>query len=266
MNITWLGHSCFLIESGGWRVVLDPYYVETYPALHVDADEVLCSHSHRDHAFLEAVTLSGRRCAESPFAVETVSTFHDEKGGALRGENTIHILRAEGLTVVHCGDLGHELSEEQLKKIKGCDALLIPVGGYYTIDALTAKKVADAAAPRILVPIEQFVSTSPSFSTTPPRIGRVSAESVSFAAFPAFWSSAFACSTTACPTRSRSSAQKISSSLPDALARAASCAQSFVYSAVGSERSCCSACRKAASTSACFVSSSCRRAAIRAAP
>ena len=47
---------------------------------------------------------------------------------------------------------------------------------------------------------------------------------------------------------------------------AASCAQSFVYSAVGSERSCCSACRKAASTSACFVSSSCRRAAILAAP
>ena len=29
MNITWLGHSCFLVESGGWRVVLDPYYVET---------------------------------------------------------------------------------------------------------------------------------------------------------------------------------------------------------------------------------------------
>ncbi len=153
MNITWLGHSCFLVESGGWRIVLDPYYVETYPALHVDADEVLCSHSHRDHAFLEAVTLSGRRCAESPFAVETVSTFHDEKGGALRGENTIHILRAEGLTVVHCGDLGHELGEEPLEKIRGCDALLIPVGGYYTIDALTAKKVADAAAPRVLVPM-----------------------------------------------------------------------------------------------------------------
>lgn len=51
MNITWLGHSCFVVESAGWRVVLDPYYVETYPALHVDADEVLCSHSHRDHAF-----------------------------------------------------------------------------------------------------------------------------------------------------------------------------------------------------------------------
>lgn len=149
MNITWLGHSCFLVESGGWRIVLDPYYVETYPALHVEADEVLCSHGHRDHNFLEAVTLSGRSKTGSPFAVETVSTFHDDRGGALRGENTIHILRAEGLTLVHCGDLGHELSEDQLAAVKGCDALL----RYYTIDAKTAKKVADTIAPRVLVPM-----------------------------------------------------------------------------------------------------------------
>ena len=153
MNITWLGHSCFLIESEGWRVVLDPYYVETYPALHVEADEALCSHGHRDHAFLEAVTLSGRDKTESPFTIETISTFHDDKQGSLRGENTIHILRAEGLMVVHCGDLGHELSDEQLAAVRGCDALLIPVGGYYTIDVKTAKKVADAVAPRVIVPM-----------------------------------------------------------------------------------------------------------------
>ena len=111
MNIIWLGHSCFVVESAGWRVVLDPYYVETYPALHIEADEALCSHGHCDHAFLEAVTLSGRDKSESPFTVETVSTFHDDKKGSLRGENAIHILRAEGMTVVHCGDLGHELNE-----------------------------------------------------------------------------------------------------------------------------------------------------------
>ena len=57
------------------------------------------------------------------------------------------------MTLVHCGDLGHELSEKQLATVKGCDALLIPVGGYYTIDAKTAKKVADAIAPRVLVPM-----------------------------------------------------------------------------------------------------------------
>ena len=25
MKITWLGHSCFTVESQGYRIVLDPY-------------------------------------------------------------------------------------------------------------------------------------------------------------------------------------------------------------------------------------------------
>ena len=86
MNIIWLGHSCFVVESAGWRVVLDPYYVETYPALHIEADEALCSHGHRDHAFLEAVTLSGRDKSESPmtrkvhFAARTPSISCAQRG------------------------------------------------------------------------------------------------------------------------------------------------------------------------------------------
>ena len=59
----------------------------------------------------------------------------------------------EGLRVVHLGDLGHELSGEQLAPLRGCDTLLIPVGGFYTIDAETARRVADAIAPRVIVPM-----------------------------------------------------------------------------------------------------------------
>ena len=117
MNITWLGHSCFAVESGGYRVVLDPYYVESYPPLHTSANEVLCSHHHRDHDFVEAVELTPRW--DSPFTVETVQAFN----------------------------------EEQLAPLRSCDALLIPVGGFYTIDAETAKRVADAIAPRVIVPM-----------------------------------------------------------------------------------------------------------------
>ena len=151
MKLTLLGHSCFAVESGGYRVVLDPYYVESYPPLHTSANEVLCSHHHRDHDFVEAVELTPR--GGSPFTVETVQAFHDDQGGALRGTNTIHVLAAEGLRVVHLGDLGHELSGEQLAPLRGCDTLLIPVGGFYTIDAETAKRVADAIAPRVIVPM-----------------------------------------------------------------------------------------------------------------
>ena len=152
MKLTWLGHSCFVLEYDGYRTVLDPYFVESYPELHVSAHEVLCSHGHRDHSFAEAVTriADGKK---SPFTVETVDTFHDEKQGALRGENKMHIVRADGLTVVHAGDLGHELNVAQLAAVKGCDVLLLPVGGYYTIDAPTAKKIADAISPRVIVPM-----------------------------------------------------------------------------------------------------------------
>ena len=85
--------------------------------------------------------------------METVSSFHDDQRGALRGSNTIHILRAEGLRVVHLGDLGHMLRAEQLAPLRGCDILLTPVGGFYTIDAATAKAVADVIAPRVIVPM-----------------------------------------------------------------------------------------------------------------
>ena len=55
--------------------------------------------------------------------------------------------------LVHCGDLGHYPNDEQLAAISGADALLIPVGGFYTIDAAMAKRVADAANPRVIVPM-----------------------------------------------------------------------------------------------------------------
>ena len=152
MKLTWLGHSCFALEQDGYRIVLDPYYVETYPELRVSAHEILCSHGHRDHCFTEAVTVL-RDGKKSPFTVETVDTFHDEKRGTLRGGNKMHIIRANGLTVVHAGDLGHELSDNQLAAVKRCDALLLPVGGFFTIDAPTAKRIADAVAPRVVVPM-----------------------------------------------------------------------------------------------------------------
>ena len=147
MNIIWLGHSCFVVESAGWRVVLDPYYVETYPALHIEADEALCSHGHRDHAFLEAVTLSGRDKSESPFTVETVSTFHDDKKGSLRGENAIHILSAnEFLFRVNVMDADQPDSETPLYVGK---KVIVVGGGNTAMDSCrTAKRL---GAERVMI-------------------------------------------------------------------------------------------------------------------
>ena len=128
MTITYLGHSCFKIESKGFSIILDPYQdgkVPGYKPLRETADQVLCSHGHGDHCGTENVTL--REGAESPFTVETIHTWHDDQQGALRGEDTIHILDDGQCRVAHLGDLGCEPTPEQREELKGLTALLIPV-------------------------------------------------------------------------------------------------------------------------------------------
>lgn len=152
MNITWLGHSCFILESGGFRALLDPYHeVPGLPDTAAEADAVYCSHDHFDHSYTEKIRLTSGR--ENPFAVTEVQTFHDDKGGALRGTNVIRKFTAGGVSVAHLGDLGHPLNREQLEALGECDAVLIPVGGFYTIDAAGAKAAADAIGAPVVVPM-----------------------------------------------------------------------------------------------------------------
>ena len=153
MKLTWLGHSCFLVETAEGSAVLDPYAPGSVPGLRlpkVTADLVLCSHGHRDHGYLEGVTPSGRHAS---LRIRTLDTWHDDRHGALRGNNTVHILDAEGLRLVHLGDLGHMLSEDQIQALGKVDILLIPVGGHYTIGPETAAELAKAIGAGITVPM-----------------------------------------------------------------------------------------------------------------
>lgn len=153
MRLIWNGHSCFTLETAGGTVVVDPYLDGSVPGLapiRLRADAVYCSHDHRDHGARELVALTGEKPA---VAVETIHTWHDDQQGAQRGPNTIHIFQAEGLRVAHLGDLGCELEPEQLEALKGLDALMIPVGGFYTIDAKQARALVDQLKPRVTVPM-----------------------------------------------------------------------------------------------------------------
>ena len=152
MTITWLGHSCFMLEANGFRALLDPYKgVQGLPDIETEADAVYCSHGHFDHAWIENVRLTTGK--DNPFTVKEIPTFHDDQGGMQRGTNTVRTFTADGVTVAHLGDLGHQLSAAQLADIGHCDAILIPVGGFYTIDAAAAKAVADAIGAGVVIPM-----------------------------------------------------------------------------------------------------------------
>ena len=152
MKLTWMGHACFLLEQDGYRIVTDPYTgVEGYPPLHAEAHEIFCRHHHFDHNAVDCVKLLPGK--DSPFTVREVAACHDDQGGALRGPNTIRVFTAGGVSVAHLGDLGHQLTAEQLAAIGKVDGVLVPVGGVYTVDAQGAKAVCEAVAPRFVVPM-----------------------------------------------------------------------------------------------------------------
>lgn len=154
MKLTMIGHACFKVESAGYSIVLDPYkdgYVPGLGPVRECADVVLCSHEHGDHGAREVVTLKDSGC--EAMKVETIATFHDPEKGAKRGPNTIHIMTDGKVKAAHLGDLGCELEEEQKERLKGMDVIMIPVGGFFTIDAQQAKKLIEEICPKYVIPM-----------------------------------------------------------------------------------------------------------------
>ncbi len=154
IRITWLGHACFKLTCGKHSVVIDPYRdVPGYPPLVCSAGRVYASHTHHDdHGYFEAVDIV-KESGESPFKVETIDCFHDDKQGSLRGKNRITIFEAAGVRIAHFGDLGHMLSRDIIDRLKGIDVAMLPVGGYYTIDGPQAYEIMMAIDPKITIPM-----------------------------------------------------------------------------------------------------------------
>ncbi len=78
----------------------------------------------------------------------------------------IFVITADALNLVHMGDIGHSLDSELLKKIGKVDILLLPVGGFFTIDATMAQKIMNDIKPSITVPMH-YKTEKCNFPITP---------------------------------------------------------------------------------------------------
>ncbi len=163
MKIKWLGHASFLITSkAGVKVITDPYAVGrgiNYAPIKEGADVVLVSHDHSDHNNASAIqgkpeVVKGNVTKSvKGISFQGVATYHDASQGQQRGSNTIFCFTLDGMRVCHLGDLGHVLSSGQVKEIGAIDILLVPVGGFFTIDASAASQVCDQLKPKVIVPM-----------------------------------------------------------------------------------------------------------------
>lgn len=162
MILSCIGHAKFLVElESGLLILTDPYDPSCgYPVTPVAADVVLVSHGHHDHSAVETVPGDPRVIREAgvyslapDVTVTAVEACHDDQGGTQRGKNLLFLMEAEGLRVAHLGDLGHLPTEDQVKALAPLDAVMIPVGGHFTIDAATAKKVAEMLQAHVVLPM-----------------------------------------------------------------------------------------------------------------
>ena len=160
MKLKWLGHSCFEITLNNGKVLVTDPYDETvgYPPLHVRADAVLSSHAHFDHNYFAAVEGDPRIVNQAGSfevcgaKVTAVPTWHDDACGAKRGSNLIFVIEADGLRVAHLGDLGHlPETDGQKAALTGLDAMLIPIGGFFTIDTPQAVSIIETFKPRCAI-------------------------------------------------------------------------------------------------------------------
>lgn len=166
MRLRYLGHAAFELSLGdGRKILFDPYEPGSYDgAVGFDPvegyyDIAVVSHDHPDHRWEDAVSAAGAvvdSAGEHDFGdvrIVSMPTYHDETEGSERGVNLVSVVEAEGVRVAHLGDLGHMISIGEMPGLKGVDVVMIPVGGFFTIDAETAAMVIEAIGPKLVVPM-----------------------------------------------------------------------------------------------------------------
>jgi len=174
MKVKWLGHASFLITSDkGVKIITDPYtpgvFGLEYKPIKEPADVVTMSHSHDDHNNVNSIPgkpqiikSAGKNQAKGMEFRGTASC-HDECGGKERGDNTIFTFTVDDMKVCHLGDLGRVLTDKEIAEIGKVDVLMIPVGGFFTIDAAAADKVIAQLKPKVVIPMHFQTDRCPKF-------------------------------------------------------------------------------------------------------
>ncbi|KAF2955180.1 MBL fold metallo-hydrolase [Marinitoga sp. 38H-ov] len=160
MIIKWFGHSCFGVENG-IKILMDPFNKNVgYPIPNYQPDIITESHQHFDHNAhhlfknkFVLINTPGNHILNN-LEITGLKTYHDKTHGHERGENIIFKFEfSDGIKLAHCGDLGHIPDKDTLKELEDIDIIMIPVGGYYTIDAKQAKEIVDILKPKIIIPM-----------------------------------------------------------------------------------------------------------------
>lgn len=169
ITIQYFGHSSFGIsDKKGMEIVTDPYDPTVgYSFPDISTKILTVSHDHFDHNYVAAlkgyeqlINANTGSFKNGNIKIKGIASWHDNQQGALRGPNTIYTYEINNIKICHLGDLGEQLSKEQIKDIGKVDVLMIPVGGCFTIDSEEAIKVINSLNPKVVIPMHYLTEAS----------------------------------------------------------------------------------------------------------
>jgi L-ascorbate metabolism protein UlaG (beta-lactamase superfamily) len=166
MKIQWLAHATFLIEGNGLRIVTDPYTPDVlgFPEVQEKADLVIRS-SADDEGHCNAAMILGEpvvvTATEIPPGGVEVKGIHVVAIPAQEsliykqnpGINAMYRFALESMQIAHLGDVGNQLSADQVAALQNTDVLMVPAGGPPTINLEDLWEAIALIRPRIVIPM-----------------------------------------------------------------------------------------------------------------
>lgn len=202
-TLTWLGHSTFLLETSGKRVLIDPWVMQNPACPDAlkdvgDLDVMLITHGHFDH-IADAVDIAKDKSPQVVSIPETShwlggkgveNLFEMNKGGTVEIEGIkVHMTHAvhscgitdgdkivyggeaagyvielpDGFRIYHAGDTAVFSDMALIGKLLKPDLALLPIGDHYTMGPRSAAEAVRLLGIKSVVPMH--------FGTFPVLVG-----------------------------------------------------------------------------------------------
>ncbi len=187
MNITYYGHSAFLLDDGTTKLIIDPFLdgnpLATVKPENVNVQYIVVTHGHGDHLG-DAIPIA-KRCGATVIAVNELANYVADKGAKSHGMHIggaydfpfgkvkftiahhgsvtpdgVHagnpagaLVTIGGKTVYHTGDTGLFLDMKLIGEMNPVDVMLAPIGDNFTMGIDDAVKAVEFIRPKFVIPM-----------------------------------------------------------------------------------------------------------------